>query len=406
MQEKLNIVIFEDALSRSRVFKPLTYNRTDGELRCGMHSLVERLGKHNLYLHCEPHLAPLLRERYPDHKVNDVPNDDNIVLINSRCSEPELALKEIAAINKDHVHLANSEGKIVINRTRTGLPDAKKQMFRSGDVAEFKPTGESKVKLRTSLWEMVHHNPIQIESDIANLEKAKYLTSDSFAGVFTIHPEKIFIAKSASIAPTVVLDASKGSIVIEEGVTIQPHTSVFGPVVICKNSLIKAGAKIYGGTTIGAHSKVGGEIENSIIQGFSNKQHDGYLGHSFIGEWCNLGAGTNTSDLRNDYGNVSVKIEGESFDTGMMFVGLMMGDHSKSAIGTQFNTGTAIGAHCNIFGAGFPPRWIPSFSWGGAQKVMKYDVEKALAVAKVVMARRGKVLTKTERDFWTQIKSL
>ncbi len=404
MQEKLNIVIFEDQIARSRVFKPLTYNRSVAELRSGMYSLVKRLSHHNLYLHCEPHLAPLLRERYPEHKVNDVPDDNNIILINARCTEPELALRELEAIDKDHIHLANPDGDIVINRTRTGLPEAKKEMFRNGDVAEFKPMGESTVRLRTSLWEMIHHNPNQIETDIANLDKSHYLSADKFLGVFAIHPEKIFIAKTARIAPTVVLDASKGSIIIEPGATIQPHTSIFGPVVIAQNSLVKAGAKIYGGTTIGSVSKVGGEIENSIIQGFSNKQHDGYLGHSFIGEWCNLGAGTNTSDLRNDYGNVSVKIEGENFDTGMMFVGLMMGDHSKSAIGTQFNTGTSIGAHCNIFGAGFPPKWIPSFSWGGAQKVMKYDMEKALGVAETVVARRGKVLTDTERDLWMNLR--
>jgi UDP-N-acetylglucosamine diphosphorylase/glucosamine-1-phosphate N-acetyltransferase len=149
---------------------------------------------------------------------------------------------------------------------------------------------------------------------------------------------------------------------------------------------------MYGGTSIGPVSKVGGEIENSIVQGFSNKQHDGYLGHSYLGLWVNLGAGTNTSDLKNDYAPVRVTIEGEEYNTNSLFVGLFMGDHSKSAIGTQFNTGTAVGVSCNIFSGGFPPKWIPNFSWVGAKGVEPYRYEKAIEVAKTVMHRRDQEL--------------
>jgi UDP-N-acetylglucosamine diphosphorylase/glucosamine-1-phosphate N-acetyltransferase len=152
---------------------------------------------------------------------------------------------------------------------------------------------------------------------------------------------------------------------------------------------------------------MGGEVENSIVQGYSNKQHDGYLGHSFLGEWCNLGAGTNTSDLKNDYSPVRVTIEGEEFLTNSMFVGLLMGDHSKSAIGTQFNTGTAVGISSNIFGVssdtGFPPKWIPSFSWGGAKEMTNYRFEKALAVARTVMGRRNIEMTEEEAELFQWI---
>ena len=170
------------------------------------------------------------------------------------------------------------------------------------------------------------------------------------------------------------------------------HAAIIGPAFIGKHSLVKIGTKMYGGTSIGPVSKVGGETESSIIQGFSNKQHDGYLGHSYLGLWVNLGAGTNTSDLKNDYAPVRVTIEGEEFNTNSLFVGLLMGDHSKSAIGTQFNTGTAVGVSCNIFGEGFPPKWIPNFSWVGAKGIESYHYEKAIEVAKIVMRRRDQEL--------------
>ena len=175
-----------------------------------------------------------------------------------------------------------------------------------------------------------------------------------------------------------------------------PNATIMGPAVIGKNSLIKAGSKIYGGTTIGPTCKVGGEVESSIILGFSNKQHDGYLGHSYLGEWVNLGADTNTSDLKNDYTSVKVTIESETFDTTSLFVGLLMGDHSKSAINTQFNTGTAVGISSNIFMSGFPPKWIPSFSWVGEDGLQLYRLDKAIEVAKTVAQRREVTLSAAE----------
>ena len=208
-----------------------------------------------------------------------------------------------------------------------------------------------------SLWDIIHANSSAIQADTELWAKDhERMENPSFQNCAIVNPENLFVHPTARIDSGVVLDCSEGAIIIEEGVRIMPQTTIIGPVFIGKHSIVKIGAKIYEGTSIGPISKVGGEIENSIIQGFTNKQHDGYLGHSYLGLWVNLGAGTNTSDLKNDYSPVRITIEGEEFQTSSLFVGLLMGDHSKSAIGTQFNTGTAVGVSCNIFGDGFPPQ--------------------------------------------------
>lgn len=180
---------------------------------------------------------------------------------------------------------------------------------------------------------------------------------------------------------------------IGNNVTVMPNAVIEGPCYIGDHSVIKAGAKIYESTSIGPVCKVGGEVEASIIHGYSNKQHDGFLGHSYIGEWCNLGADTNTSDLKNNYSSVKMNVNGKEVDTGSLFVGLMMGDHSKSGINTMFNTGTTVGVSSNIFGAGFPPKTIPSFAWVDGQDVQGYRLDKAIEVAKIVMARRKVTMT-------------
>ena len=189
----------------------------------------------------------------------------------------------------------------------------------------------------------------------------------------------------------IMFNDTSGPIYMEEGVEIMEGAMIKGPVYICKGSIIKMGAKIYGPTVIGPYCKIGGEVSHSIFLGYSNKAHDGFLGHSIIGEWCNIGAGTNNSNLKNDYGTVKMwdYVERKFKDSGNQFLGIYMGDHSKCAINTSFNTGTTIGVNCNVFGAGFPRNIISSFSWGGAQGVKKYKFEKAISVAEIVMKRRG-----------------
>ncbi len=215
-------------------------------------------------------------------------------------------------------------------------------------------------------------------------------------GVIALAAENIIRAENLHIEPFVLLDATKGPIILEDGVRIMAHSVIYGPCYIGHNSIIKAGAKIYPNTVIGEWSKVGGEVENSIIHAYSNKQHEGFLGHSHIGEWVNLGADTNTSDLKNTYGPIRITRRGQEVDSGRMFLGLLCGDHTKSGINTMFNTGTVCGIHANVIGAGYTPTEIPSFAWGAIADSRHMPLRKALSIARTVMKRRNKELLAEE----------
>lgn len=212
------------------------------------------------------------------------------------------------------------------------------------------------------------------------------------------NPDKIKIGENVKIAAGVVLDASEGPIIIDDNAKIMPNAVICGPCYIGKYSLIKIGAKIYGKTSIGQYCKVGGEVENSIIHGYSNKQHDGFLGHSYISEWVNLGADTNTSDLKNTYSEIDVNFYKQKIKTGRMFLGLLCGDHTKSAINTSFTTGTVAGICGIIVADGFLPNYIPSFAWRGVKGCTYYKIEKAIETAKIVMQRRNKTLLPEEEE--------
>ncbi len=365
-----NILLYEDATARSRKFLPLTYTRSVAELRSGAFTGIERMqaqwGGANIYLHTRLELKAVIANRY-SLPVNEVPKGTTL-LVNAR-----------EALNGNRSERGNVYEE---------LPSDLSERLISGEAMELGSNDAPQ-----SLWDIIHANHSEIQADVELWATThKKIENPSFANCTIIHPEHLFVHPTAQIDSGVVLDCSEGPIIIEEGVRIMPQATIIGPAFIGKHSIVKIGTKMYDGTSIGPVSKIGGEIENSIVQGFSNKQHDGYLGHSYIGLWVNLGAGTNASDLKNDYSPVRVTIEGEEFNTNSLFVGLLMGDHSKSAIGTQFNTGTAVGVSCNIFGEGFPQKWIPNFSWVG-DKVESYRYEKAIEVARAVMQRRDQALS-------------
>jgi len=209
--------------------------------------------------------------------------------------------------------------------------------------------------------------------------------------------ESIFIEEGAKL-PLCSLNASEGPIYIGKNAEVMEGSMIRGPFALCEGATIKMASKIYSGTTVGPYSKVGGEVNNSVIFGYSNKGHDGFLGNSVIGEWCNLGADTNNSNLKNNYAEVRLwSYETENFArTGLQFCGLMMGDHSKCGINTMFNTGTVVGVSANIFGGGFPRNFIPSFSWGGSGGMTTFKTDRAFEVAKVVMSRRNIEFTETD----------
>jgi UDP-N-acetylglucosamine diphosphorylase/glucosamine-1-phosphate N-acetyltransferase len=210
----------------------------------------------------------------------------------------------------------------------------------------------------------------------------------------------MILGEGCRVRPGAVLDAEEGPIILGRNVTVMSNAVIEGPAYVGDHSLIKIGAKIYHGTAIGPHCKVGGEVEASVLQSYANKQHEGFLGHSYLGSWVNLGADTNTSDLKNTYGTIRVAINGEMIETGHQFVGLTMGDHSKSGINVMFDTGSVVGVSCNIYGAAIPPKALPSFSWSGEGRCEAYDLEKGLETARRVMARRNVAMSEAyERLF-------
>ena len=277
-------------------------------------------------------------------------------------------------------------------------------IFKGEDVIAFH-THENQQEVDFETYEIIEFegDPIRIEhtSDIfsknaaAIIEDFELLTEDRNSqpipkSVNTIAKENIFIEEGAKLE-FVTLNATNGPIYIGKDAEIMEGSVIRGPFALCEGAIVKMAAKIYGGTTIGPYSKIGGEVNNAVLFAYSNKGHDGFLGNSVLGEWCNIGADTNTSNLKNNYEEVKLwNYETESFEkTGLQFCGLMMGDHSKCGINTMFNTGTVVGVSANIFGAGFPRNFVPSFSWGGPAGITVYMTRKAFETARLVMSRRN-----------------
>lgn len=242
-------------------------------------------------------------------------------------------------------------------------------------------------------WDIFKYNASEIQNDIRALQlepNGHLLEEDNKIS----HPENIYVEEGA-IAQWAMLNAEKGPIYLGKDSHVMEGAIIKENTALCEHSTIKMAAKIYGDSTIGPHSKVGGEVSNSVIFGYSNKGHDGFLGNSVLGEWCNLGADTNNSNLKNNYSAVKSwsYLDKKQVNTGLQFCGLMMGDHSKCGINTMFNTGTVVGVSANIYGGGFPSKFIPSFSWGGQDGYIDYEFDKAIETAKRVMARRSVSLT-------------
>ena len=252
-----------------------------------------------------------------------------------------------------------------------------------------------------NLWDIFLDNDREINSDFEFLAKRKSQTLNQSN---TLIGDKIFIEKGAKVSCS-ILNTENGPIYIGKDAEIMEGSLVRGPFAMLNNSVLKMGSKIYGATTLGPYCKVGGEVSNAVFFGYSSKAHDGFLGNSVIGEWCNLGADTNNSNLKNDYAEVKLwNYETESFkNTGLQFCGLIMGDHTKCGINTMFNTGTVVGVSANIFGSGFPRNFIPSFSWGGASGFSVYKLAKVFDVVEKVFARRKLKFDKVEKDILTHV---
>lgn len=336
----------------------------------------------------------------PKHSVNTL-SAGSYLFINGRTLPDEALIKLFRSVPKeDRVFV---QGAVVVAAFLSGenldLIRASKGQLLSvehfGDV----PKVEVEANLLSYPWDLIHKNGSELLNDyraLAKTTKGPRIRGKVYAGVHILGKRDVMLGKGSVLKPGVVLDAENGPIVIGENVKVFPQATIIGPAFIGSGSLVKVGAQIYENTSIGPVCKVGGEIEGTIIHGYSNKQHSGFLGHSYLGEWVNLGADTNNSDLKNNYSTVKVDLGVETVDSQSQFVGLMMGDHSKSGINTMFNTGTVVGAFCNVFGSGFPAKHIPSFTWGGAEGLEEYEAGRALEVARRVMSKRGVTLSPEE----------
>ena len=386
----VQLCIYED--EKASHFLPLSWTHPVYDLKCGMMTLGGRILRSypgtRVCLVCRDHLESTMRGQYPGVAINAI-SADSALFVNGRVLATSGLASQIPLEGEDAVYLSGEE-VVAVRLSGKGLENLKTNLARPLGRGDFGTGREESVAvdLIGYLWDLVARNGEQIGRDYQKGGRAGKVEGRVYEGVHLLNPSLITVAKGAVVKPGVVVDAEGGAVFIDEGAEVLPNAVIQGPAYVGKKSVIKVGAKLTGGTSVGELCKVGGEVEGSIIHAYSNKQHDGFLGHSYIGAWVNLGAGTNNSDLKNNYGSVKVFVDGAFVDSGHLFVGLMMGDHSKTGINTMFNTGTFVGVCCNLFGTGFPPKFVPSFSWGGEKGFSEYELSKGLETARKVMARR------------------
>jgi UDP-N-acetylglucosamine diphosphorylase/glucosamine-1-phosphate N-acetyltransferase len=369
--------------------------------------IIRAFPKEKIMLKCRNYLQAFVKADNPKCKVNHFDNDDYL-FINGRIIAPS-NLKNILSVKSGEEKVFVSKEIVVAAKiSGKGIKDLSLDKVEVIDTELFKnlPSEEIEIACASYLWDIVYLNGKEIHSDFKIYTKNKSSASKKYPGVSFVNKKSIFIGKDVDVKPGVVLDASTGPIFIEKNVTIFPNAVIQGPVYVGESSKIKSCATIYPNVSIGKVCKIGGEVEDTIIHPYTNKQHSGFLGHSYIGSWINIGADTNNSDLQNNYGTIKVQVNGRHIDSGKQFVGLMMGDHSKTAINTMFNTGTVVGFSSNVFGAGFPPKYIPSFGWGGNESMKEYKLAKALETAKAVFARREKDFKKEDELLFETIYNL
>jgi UDP-N-acetylglucosamine diphosphorylase/glucosamine-1-phosphate N-acetyltransferase len=337
-----------------------------------------------------------ITEEYLEEKYPMVELEEN-VLINASFLPTQELIEQVKSLSKNQ---AIFQGDDVIAFYTSDTQD--EVDFESYEQIEFE---EDLIKVNNT-WDIFSLNGDAIQQDFELLTEGRK-SQPIPEGVQCINKDQIFIEEGAEVLFS-ILNASTGPIYIGKDALIMEGSIVRGPFAMCENAVLKIGAKIYGPTTLGPYCKVGGEVNNSVLFGYSSKGHEGFLGNSVLGEWCNLGADTNTSNLKNNYAEVKLwNYETDRFaKTGLQFCGLMMGDHSKCGINTMFNTGTVVGVSSNIFGSGYPRNFVPSFSWGGASGFTSYQLKKVFEVADVVMKRRNTELSVEDQNILETVFNL
>jgi UDP-N-acetylglucosamine diphosphorylase/glucosamine-1-phosphate N-acetyltransferase len=361
---------------------PLTYTRPVAELRCGIITIAEKYTKrgHEIGYGTEAYL----NVKYPSIEAE--------VLVSGSVCPTDAFLEAVAGL---------SSGQALIQGDELLAFKGEKWEDEPLEIIPF----SGALNLITRPWDIWSKNASELNLDFDLLTKDRF--SAPIDATNTVIGDKVFLEEGAK-ATASILNATSGPIYLAKNAEIMEGCIVRGGLALGESSALKMGAKIYGATTLGPHCKVGGEVNNSVIMGYSNKGHDGFLGNSALGEWCNLGADTNNSNLKNNYDEVKAwsYVDGRFAKTGQQFCGLIMGDHSKSGINTMFNTGTVVGVSANVYGAGFPRNFIASFTWGGPQGTMEYRIDKALDTADRMMKRRGLEVDEVEKAILEQVYAL
>lgn len=370
-----------DGKHRSHLL-PLTYTRPVAELRCGIITIAEKYTKrgHEIGYGTEAYL----NVKYPSIEAE--------VLVSGSVCPSDAFLEAVAGL---------SSGQALIQGDELLAFKGEKWEDEPSEIIPF----SGALNLITRPWDIWSKNASELNLDFDLLTKDRF--SAPIDATNTVIGDKVFLEEGAK-ATASILNATSGPIYLAKNAEIMEGCIVRGGLALGEGSALKMGAKIYGATTLGPHCKVGGEVNNSVIIGYSNKGHDGFLGNSALGEWCNLGADTNNSNLKNNYDEVKAwsYVDGRFAKTGQQFCGLIMGDHSKSGINTMFNTGTVVGVSANVYGAGFPRNFIASFTWGGPQGTMEYRIDKALDTADRMMKRRGLEVDEVEKAILEQVYAL
>lgn len=406
-----HICLFEDqGVTR---FSPLVYFRPVYNLRCGIASLKEkvlvRFPHAPVTLQCRDSIAGYMRHRNPGVLVNQIPGD-RCLFINGRVVADDRLPRQFENRSGRDVVFVNGETVVGAWLSGANLRRVERVFDRSLTPDDFAglPREPADVRTVAYLWDIIHLNGDEIMADFRWRTRGRRSPVSASLlkrrGVHILGASEVFIEPGTTVKPGTVLDADEGPIYLGRDVRVFPQATIMGPVAVGDRSWVKVNAQVYPKTTIGPVCKVGGEVESSIIHGYANKQHHGFIGHSYIGAWANLGAGTTNSDLKSNYGMVRVATSDGPIETGRQFVGLMLGDHSKTAINSMFNTGTIVGVCSNIFGFGFPPKYVPSFSWGAAGETLTtFGIDRAIEMARRVMARRSIPLLEVEERLFHTI---
>lgn len=366
---------------------PLTFTRPVSALRVGILTIAEKWN-HHLKTEVSYKTKDYLQVKYP------IKHAPETIWINGACL-PDAELVDRVQQLRLGEQLVGSNNRLIASYSEN-LPDAADTGAINVDNATFVTYPEDIFRL----------NGVELEKDFDLVTAGR--TSGELSNTNRVTGEgRIFLEPGAKVEGA-ILNPMGGVIYVGEGAEIMEGSLVRGSLGLCEHGALKLGAKVYGPTTVGPWSKIGGEVSNSVILGYSNKGHDGFLGNSVLGEWCNIGADSNNSNLKNNYAEVRLwdYVSGRFRKTGMQFCGLIMADHSKCGINTMFNTGTVVGVSSNLFGAGFPRNYVPSFAWGGSAGFSTYQLNKAFGTADVVMGRRNRALDNVEKDILTHVFEL